>query len=69
MPQSIAQRTIKKIFCLYFIELERRDSLTNFTAQIGASIVLNCPYDSIPEANIIWSFSNGTIIDTDQMHG
>lgn len=31
-------------------------------AELGSSIVLNCPITSIPKANIQWSFSNGTKI-------
>lgn len=54
-------------FGLSFKELERRDSITNLTAEIGGSIMLNCPYDSFPEANIMWSFGNSTTINIDQI--
>lgn len=39
------------------------NSTTELTTEKDSSVVLNCPFDSVPEADIAWNFANGTKID------
>lgn len=36
---------------------------SNYTAYVGESIVLNCPFHSVPDADYKWHFNNGTIVN------
>lgn len=36
-------------------------------AERNSTVLLNCPFESIPEANITWNFANGTTIEFNKM--
>lgn len=43
----------------FFTVLKRQTELTgNVTAPLGGSIIMNCPFYSVPAANVTWKFAN-----------
>lgn len=52
------------IFC-FFTVLQRIFDKLSSKAELSSSVVLNCPIESIPEANIQWTFNNESNINFD----
>lgn len=50
---------------IYFTALERKFDKLYSKAELGSSIVLNCPIESVPHANFLWNFNNESNINFD----
>lgn len=49
----------------YFAVFERRVDKLSSKAELGSSVVLNCPIESVPSASILWTFDNESNINFD----
>lgn len=56
--------SLKRMFAIHsFTVFVRQAAPSEYTVMAGHNIVLNCPYFSVPKANMTWTHADGSEID------